>query len=314
MKWKEYCVFCDEIAVEAVSEAFYAFGCEGVVVEDSQYIQNNPALETWALREIPPVFRGRTFSVVKGYFEGNAGEFPEALKEKLREIEEIFGIHCLWFEADRQEELWQESWKKYYHTHKEGERLVICPTWESYAPQGDEVVIEIDPGMAFGTGVHPTTRCCLQMLERLGKGRNRVLDAGCGSGILAIAAAKLGAEQVTAVDLDELAVRICRENVEKNGMSARICTMEGNVIECIGDDRYEVILANLTADILLFLLPALEEADALLPDGILIVSGILNVRWPEVQDKATEIGLEVIEVIENGEWIGAALKHSPEKA
>lgn len=293
--------------MEAVSNAFYELACEGVVVEDSQYIQNNPALETWAVKVIPPDFSGREFSVVKGYFAENQ-EPLEGLKVKLDQIEEIFGTKCLWYQEDKQEELWQESWKKYYHTHKEGERIVICPTWETYEPQGDEVVIQIDPGMAFGTGVHPTTRFCLQMLERWGSGRHKVLDAGCGSGILAIAAAKLGAQDVTAVDLDELAVRICRENVEKNHLSGRIRTMEGNIIECIGDDRYELILANLTADILLFLLPALQEAQALLLGGMLLISGILDVRWPEVRDKVTEMGLEVVEILEEGEWIGAAIK------
>ena len=308
MKWKEYCVFCDAAAVEAVSNAFYELSCEGVVVEDSQYIQNNPALETWAVKVIPPDFEGKEFSVVKGYFAENQQPL-EDLKKRLADIEAIFETKCLWYQEDKQEELWQESWKKYYHTHKEGRRLVICPTWETYEPQGDEVVVEIDPGMAFGTGVHPTTKFCLQLLERRGKGLNKVLDAGCGSGILAIAASKLGAGDVTAVDLDELAVRVCRENIEKNGLKGKIRTMEGNVIECIGDDRYELILANLTADILLFLLPALQEAKALLPGGLLLISGILDVRWPEVRDKIEEIGLEVVEILEEGEWMGAAIQN-----
>ena len=176
------------------------------------------------------------------------------------------------------------------------------------------MVIEIDPGMAFGTGVHPTTRFCLQMLEKWGSGRNKVLDAGCGSGILAIAAAKLGARDVTAVDLDELAVRICRENVEKNHLSGQIHTREGNIISAIGDDRYELILANLTADILLFLLPELAAAKALLPEGVLIVSGILDVRWPEIQDKLDELGLEPVEILEESEWVGAAIKWAKEPA
>ena len=313
MKWKEYSVFCDALAVEAVSSAFYDLGCEGVVVEDSQYIQDNPALETWAVKVIPDDFSDREFSVVKGYFAEDQ-EPLESLKAKLAEIEKFFGIQCLWYQEDKQEELWKEAWKKYYHTHKEGERIVICPTWESYTPTGDEIVIEIDPGMAFGTGVHPTTRFCLQLLEKWGGGRNKVLDAGCGSGILAIAAAKLGAQDVTAVDLDELAVRVCRENVEQNHLTDKIRTLEGNIIATIGDGQYELIMANLTADILLFLLPELVAAKALLPDGLLIISGILDVRWPEIQDKLDELGLEAVEILEESEWVGAVIKWAAEPA
>ncbi len=309
MKWKEYCIFCDTAAVEAISNVFYDLACEGVVVEDSQYIQNNPALETWAVKVIPPDFSGKKFSVVKGYFTENQ-EPLETLKQRIKDIESIFGIKCLLYQEDKPEELWQESWKKYYHVHKEGKRIVICPSWETYTPQDDEVVIEIDPGMAFGTGVHPTTRFCLQMLERWGTECDNALDAGCGSGILAIAAAKLGVRKVTAVDLDEVAVQVCRQNVAKNHLAEQIHVVEGNVIEYMEEGQYELILANLTADILLFLLPALQEAHALQPGGYLIISGILDVRWPEIRDQIEEMGLEIVEILEDSEWIGAAVRQS----
>ena len=112
---------------------------------------------------------------------------------------------------------WEESWKKYYHTFKVGQRLVIKPSWEPYEPSPEEVVVNIDPGMAFGTGIHASTRFCLTFIEQYIKGGEEVVDAGCGSGILSIAAAKLGVNRVLAMDIDELAVRIRRDNVRLNG-------------------------------------------------------------------------------------------------
>jgi ribosomal protein L11 methyltransferase len=182
-------------------------------------------------------------------------------------------------------------------------RLVIKPAWEEYEPQENEVIIDIDPGMAFGTGIHASTRFCLLFMDKYMHGGEKVIDAGCGSGILSIAAAKLGAANIFAMDVDDLAVKIARENAKLNGVEDKIQIEEGNIIEFLEKHQPDLIFANITAEVIALFIP--EVAKHLHPGGYLFGSGIVEPRWPGVKKQLDNYGFEIEEVLHDVDWIGA---------
>jgi ribosomal protein L11 methyltransferase len=196
---------------------------------------------------------------------------------------------------------WAEEWKEHFHVLRIGRRLVIKPSWRRHHRADDEVVIDLDPGMAFGTGLHPTSRLCLQALESLADRTplGRTLDVGCGSGILAIAAVKLGATRVLAVDIDPIAVEATDANARHNRVGRRIRTREGSVPTDVGP--FDTVLANLIAGLLVELAPAL--VDELEPDGTLIASGIFIDREPEVVRALETAGLEIKSRLFETDWV-----------
>jgi len=193
------------------------------------------------------------------------------------------------------EEDWATGWRQHFSPTRIGRRLVIKPTWEPFTQGPDDLVIELDPGMAFGTGTHPTTRLCLEALEKLGQPGD-VLDVGTGSGILAIAAAKLGASRVVGTDIDADAVEVARENCEMNGVSAELVTTPLAEIP----ERFGVVLANILAEDLIRMAPDLTAKVA--PGGFLILSGILVERESSVIDGFAATGLTLAETTREGEW------------
>ena len=178
-----------------------------------------------------------------------------------------------------EQEDWENAWRKYYHAMEIGSRLAICPSWEEY--EGDRTVIRLDPGMAFGTGTHETTSLCLEMLDRLVQGGERVLDIGTGSGILAIAALKLGAREAEGVDIDPMCVRTAGENAERNGVSDRFRVLVGDLSDK-ASGRYDLITANIVASAILSLAPHVPALMA--PGAQFIASGIIDERKEEVLD------------------------------
>jgi ribosomal protein L11 methyltransferase len=202
------------------------------------------------------------------------------------------------------EEDWAESWKEHFHVERFGERIVVVPSWRTYDHQPDDVVIALDPGMAFGTGQHETTRMCLEALERVVAPGMRVLDVGCGSGILAIAAAKLGARDVVAVDVDVDCVRITRENAELNGVYETVAAEQGSVgAGWPFEDPpsgFDVVVANIIARVIIEHAPAL--LGALAAGGRLIVSGIIAEREAETCEALAAAGEGITSVRVMGEW------------
>lgn len=202
---------------------------------------------------------------------------------------------------------WAEAWKAHYHVLHVGQRLVIKPTWCEYVARPDERLIEIDPGMAFGSGLHATTRLCLELLEAYVQPGVRVLDVGTGSGILAIAAAKLGAAQVLALDNDPVAVRVARENVMTNGLGSHVSVQEGTLTwplpGCGGEGKpgWDVMVANLLAETIVEMAPAF--AALLAPGATLITSGIIDERAGQVVEALHQYGLPVTERRDDGEWV-----------
>ena len=194
---------------------------------------------------------------------------------------------------------WKDRWKEYFKPAKISENIVVKPTWEEYKKQNGELVIEIDPGMAFGTGTHETTSMCVKMMEKYMKSDDHVLDVGCGSGILSIAGALLGAEDILGVDIDPVAVEVSQENIELNKVDNRVKVQYGDLTKGI-DYKADMIVANLMADILLILTP--DVAKHLKKDGIYILSGILLEKEKLIADCLEENGFEIIEIMEDGDW------------
>ena len=202
------------------------------------------------------------------------------------------------------EEDWAESWKEFFLVEHFGEHIVVVPSWRAYDAQSDDIVLTLDPGMAFGTGQHETTRMCLESLERAVRRGTRVLDIGCGSGILAIAAAKLGAREVRAVDVDPNCVRVTRENTAANAVMDIVCAEVGSA----GDAwpfaapaaGFDVVVANIIARVIIELASPLVAA--LAPSGRLIVSGVIGEREREVCEALTSVGARVESLRALGDW------------
>ena len=205
---------------------------------------------------------------------------------------------------------WLYKWQEYFKPAKVGERIVVKPGWEDYEAAEDELVIEMDPGMAFGSGLHETTSMCIKALEKdLGGGPERaydplrypikVLDVGTGTGILAMAAVLLGADEALGIDIDDEAVRVANENIVKNGLEGRISIRRGNLMDGV-DYEPDIIVANLMADLVVMLSPA--AAEQLRPGGLYITSGILDIKEETVKKAIEAAGFDIIEVLADGEW------------
>ena len=195
---------------------------------------------------------------------------------------------------------WADSWKAHFHVVRVGRHFVIKPGWRDYTAGSDDIVIELDPGLAFGSGLHPTTQFCLKLLEAIPLPGQGVFDVGTGSGILTIAAAKLGAAPVRAVDVDEVAIRVARENFERNGLAGRVETTVGSA-ENHGGRQWQVVVANILAHILIDLMPHL--AAALAPEGTLILSGMIVNQEADVIAAADQQNLRIVDRLEEDDWV-----------
>lgn len=301
--WIEVKVLTTSEAVEPISGIFYTLDCKGVSIEDPNDIlgrEQGPL--TWDFADINVLEHKGEYAVVKGYFsdEDNMEEVVTYVKEKVKEIKDMgfdVGRGEVLVEKTHEED-WANNWKKYYKPSKVGEKIVVKPIWEDYEKKDDELVVELDPGMAFGTGDHETTRMCIQALEKYVEKDSTVFDVGTGSGILAIAAAKLGARKAVGVDLDPVAVESAKENVSYNDLD-NIEVLYGNLVEVI-EGKADIVVANIIAEIICILIDDVKRV--LKQGGMFITSGIIHERVKMVTDKLEESGFEVIKVNKDGEW------------
>jgi len=305
MEWIEAKVDFDAdttvAAEELIADVFYSFGVKGVVVDDPS-MEVPPGEDVILEDDVRP-----SVNAVSGYFpaatfdQDQRQRFEAALKALTRKLTMRQRI----FYRSLAEEDWAESWKAFFWPEKVSARIVVKPTWRDYQPSGDELVLEIDPGMAFGTGTHPTTALCMQLLEKHLQPEDRLLDVGTGSGILMVAAALLGAAEVHGIDKDPVAVTVARQNLVLNAMSKDLSrAWAGDLVEEVAG-QYDVVVANILAPVILGLLP--EVRGVLAPGGRFICSGILESQQDEVLAKAQALGFHLIETLEREEWVALAM-------
>lgn len=301
--WIEVSVITKSEALEAISGIFYGLGCPNVAIEDPQdLLSRDQGPLTWDFADINILEHKGKAAVVKAYFsqDDKVEEIVAYTKEKLNELKEMgfdIGEGEVTYK-EMHEEDWANNWKKYYKPVKITDKIVIKPIWEEYTKNDGELVIELDPGMAFGTGTHETTRMCIQALDKYVEKDTTVFDVGCGSGILAIAAAKLGAKHVVGVDLDPVAVDSSKENIEFNNLD-NIEVLEGNLLDVV-KGKADIVVANIIAEIICILTSDVKKA--LNEGGLFITSGIIHDRVEMVTEKLKECGFEVLEINKDGEW------------
>ncbi|MBP3655566.1 MAG: 50S ribosomal protein L11 methyltransferase [Clostridia bacterium] len=312
MDWMEIVVHTTTMGADIVSEVLMNAGAVGTMIEDRYDVTSSRKEDgMWDMIDEDVLANMSEDVLVKAYFRDDvsAQEVLLLLGERLNELMKIdmgFDIGSLQIENKSvHEQDWAENWKKYYKPFRAGERLVIKPSWEPYEEKEGDLVLELDPGMAFGTGTHETTFMCMEQLEKYVTPGCKAIDVGCGSGILGLAAAKLGASDVLAIDLDELAVKVAAENTQKNGLADRVRVVHGDLLEK-ASEQADVIVANIIADVICFLCgPAKKH---LLPGGVFICSGIIREREDDVQRALAEAGYTVCNRLAKGEWVCLAAK------
>jgi ribosomal protein L11 methyltransferase len=296
LRWLEISVRADGEAAEAIVEVFNRLGEGGAVVE------------TLFSRDDSP-YASEPVVSVKTYLPANPGNAQRRrqIEEALWHLSQLYPIPDPQF-RELAEEDWAEAWKKGYSVQHIGQRLVIVPSWERYTPQGDEMIIRLDPGMAFGTGLHPTTRLCLQALETWVRAGDWVLDVGTGSSILAIAAARLGASQVLGIDLDPVAVQVARENVRLNRVADRVRIEEGSIetLHLIPNSQDRIVV-NILARVIIDVTPRLVTC--LRTDGTLIASGIIEEQADAVIKTFEVAGLRIVEHQQDKDWVALTATH-----
>lgn len=299
MEWLEITVRTPADGVEPVSEMFIELGTGGVVIDDPALIlqyERETHPDEWA---VSGQAKENGLSLVKAYLP-----LEEGLTGRLEEIKRLVSQLDLALIPEITtrvvvEEDWAEAWKKHYKTVRVG-RLVIKPSWEEYQPLEGDLVIEMDPGMAFGCGTHATTALCLMLLEKYVRPGITVYDIGTGSGILAVAAARLGAGRVRAVDIDPVACKAAAENVERNNAGGVVSVGHGNLAELL-ENGADLVVANIIADVIAGFAP--QAASILKPGGVFIASGIIREKADMVRRALGAAGLSVCEDLEDGLWV-----------
>ncbi len=311
MKWIEISIKTTTEAVEAVANILYDAGVSGVAIEDPNDFllleQNNKDWDYVDEALLSPDFAEG--ALVKAYLPASADlvDKIELIKESVAYLPE-YGLNIGLGEVttiEVSEEDWSTSWKQYYKPIKIGKNILVKPTWEDYQQQADELIIEMDPGMAFGTGTHETTMMCVMELEERVKENSTVFDIGCGSGILAIAAAKVGAKEVVAIDLDLVAVEVAKKNVVENHVEATVEVVHGDLMDKLSA-KADVVVANIIADIIIRLAKDIKQF--LKDDGVFISSGIIIDKVEQVKESLEENGLEIVKVNKMGEWAAIVSK------
>ena len=301
---------------DIVSEALIRLGAAGTEIVDRADVPDptKPGVY-WELYD-PGMLEGMPEDVlVKGWFEQNehTHDVIRSVRQRLSELSrKDIGINMGALSLEMRsvaDEDWSENWKKYYKPFRVGTRLLVKPTWEPYVPDEGDLIIELDPGMAFGTGTHETTNMCMRLLEKhLAEGM-RVMDVGTGSGILAIAAAKLGAGEVLAIDIDPDAVKVAGENVALNKEQARVRVAAGDLVSGAAMPC-DLAVANIVADAICRRAGPLTRH--LTRGGLLVCSGIIREREPDVLDAARAAGYRVADRLEQGEWVALCLRNEAE--
>ena len=310
MKWKKYRLKTTTEAEDIVSSMLMDLGIQGVEIEDKIPLSQSDK-EQMFVDILPQIGEDDGVAYLSFYLE------PEEDQEKIladvrRELSEMSAYvdvgECLIEESETEDVDWVNNWKQYFHQFYVDDILII-PSWEDVKPEDqDKMVIHIDPGTAFGTGMHETTQLCIRQIRKYVSENTRILDVGCGSGILGMLALKFGAAYSVGTDLDPCAIDATHENMEVNGIEKdRYEVMIGNIIDDravqdkVGYGCYDIVVANILADVLVELTPVI--VNQLKPGGIYITSGIIDDKEQTVVDAVMKAGLTVLDVTYQGEWV-----------
>lgn len=308
MKVVEIKIIFDSDSIEdtqkEICDIFYGFGATGLKIDEPLKTKNPLDFYKDEKQFLMVDYAVSAYFPMNPYSQRRNDLIKAAFEEKFNDRDDVvFTID--FYEYD--EEDYQNSWKKYLYPEKVSEKFVVKPTWREYEPEANELVIELDPGRAFGTGSHPTTSLCLKIMEENIKPGNSVIDVGTGSGILMIAAEKLGATDIYGTDIDELAVEATKENLELNKISSDTAKVYlGDLISVVKDKQFDVVVANILADVILLLLKDIFKV--VKKDGLIIFSGIIEDKLPEIVKQVEEKGLEILEIKRDKEWRALLIK------
>lgn len=293
-----------EIAKNEIINLFYEFGVSGVKIDEPMernYLDFYKDEKDFLVKEL----------AVTAYFPKNAysSRREEMITNRFNEFfqnreDVIFNIDFY----DLEDEDYIDNWKKYVFTTRVSEKFVVKPTWRDYEKEDGDLIIELDPGRAFGTGTHPTTYLCMRLMEKYISEGQDVIDVGTGSGILMVAADKLGAKEIWGVDIDPDAVEVAQENLDLNKVPReKTKVFVGNLLNIVEDKQFEVVVANILADVILLLLKDISKV--IKANGLLILSGIINDKKNLIVEACKKEGLSIVEVIEDKEWVAMTVKN-----
>ncbi|UJL44884.1 50S ribosomal protein L11 methyltransferase [Virgibacillus sp. NKC19-16] len=305
MKWSEICIHTTNEAIEPISNILDEIGASGLVIEDPLDLVKERDTFFGEVYELNPNEYPQEGVYIKAYLPAGdrLDEVVERIKQDVTNLKnyaiDIGKNHVTSREIN--EEDWANAWKKYYKPIHISDKVTIIPTWEEYTPiSSDEIIIELDPGMAFGTGTHPTTILSIRALEKYIKKADVVIDVGSGSGVLSIASSLLGAGNVYAYDLDDVAVKSTKVNAELNKLDKQIEAKQNNLLNQV-NMKADVIVSNILAEIIIqFVDDAWQTLEF---GGLFIMSGIIQTKEQIVKDKLEQQGFEILEVNMLEDWI-----------
>lgn len=312
MEWIEAVVHTTTEGSDLVSDLLMRCGAIGTQVQDRADIEAaNRAVDAWELFDKDMAGRMPEDVLVIGWFSKEEPGVREKLEEQVAALKAQtadFNLGTLRIDlSSASNDDWAESWKQYYKPFRIGKHLIVKPTWEPFNGRESDVVVELDPGMAFGTGTHETTNMCMALLEKYVEKGMRVMDVGTGSGILAIAAAKLGAQDVLAIDIDTDAVKVAKENIARNGVEAVVRAVQGNMVLGAAMDC-DLAVANIVAGAICVLAEPIKKY--LRSGGFFLCSGIIREREQDVLTAFADSGYTVVERLTQGEWVAFSARRN----
>jgi len=310
MKYRELTLSVHKDAVDVVSAMLYNYPIQGVEILDfylTEEEQKEMFVDMMGIENNQHEELGVKFYIS---FEDNIGEILASIQEELIEMSSYMVLGSLKLESsESDEEDWAHNWKVFYKPFMIGNRILVKPIWETIEKESEfaqaEIVIEIDPGMAFGSGTHETTSMCIKALDKYISQSDTVIDLGCGSGILGIASIKLGATHATLIDLDLSAIKIAKENCASNKVESSVTVLHGDLLQNV-NHVVDVVVANIFADIIIGVTDDVKKV--LKSEGIYITSGIITERQEAVEEKLRQSGFEIIEVIKEAGWVAIISK------